>query len=124
MFVRRTRTRSGPYGTVCHTFRLVRSERDGAKVRQCALLNLGRHCDIPQERWPPLCRRFEQILARMARPASDRATRAWLRSASGAGELLGTDFESFGLMQLYRASDALAKHRNGDGGCGRPHPAR
>ena len=51
------------------------------------------------------------ILARMARPASERATHAWLRDASGAGELLGTDFESVRLMQLRRASDVLAKHR-------------
>ena len=63
MFVRRTRTRSGPDGTAYHTFRLVRSERDGAKVRQRTLLNLGRHFDIPKERWPLLCRRVEEILA-------------------------------------------------------------
>ena len=204
MFVRRTRTRSGPDDTAYHTFRLVRSERDGAKVRQRTLLNLGRHFDIPKERWPLLCRRVEEILAaqdsllrcpedvereagrlaerllalgaaapasgtgddlqtirvstlrqsrprrvgveqvglwaleqaglpallaglgvgrslrhaalalilaRLARPASERATHAWLRATSGAGELLGTDFESVSLMQLYRASDALMKHR-------------
>ena len=202
MFVRRARTRRGPDGTACHTFRLVRSERDGAGVRQRTLLNLGRHFDIPKERWPLLCRRVGEtlaardsllrcpedaereagrlaerlleldgadpgagddlqtvrvstlrqsrprrvgveqvglraleragqpalladlgvgrsprhaapalILARMARPASERATHDWLRDASGAGELLGTDFESVSLMQLYRASDVLAKHR-------------
>ena len=63
MFVRRARTRSGPDGTACHAFRLVRSECDGARVRQRTLLNLGRHSDIPKERWCLLCRRVEEILA-------------------------------------------------------------
>ena len=45
------------------------------------------------------------IIARMARPGSERATRRWL------GELLGVDFETMGPMRLYRASDALMAHR-------------
>ena len=63
MFVRRARTRRGSDGTACHAFRLARSERDGARVRQRTLLNLGRHFDIPKERWPLLCRRVGEILA-------------------------------------------------------------
>ena len=202
MFVRRTRTRATD-GAVYHTHRLVRSERDGARVRQRTLLNLGRHFDIDRERWPLLCQRVEQILdgrvdlfgdapaaveaeaqriaeqllargaapggdaggaeavavgslalarprgvgvehaalwalgelglpalleslgvnaalrdaalgsvvARMAHPASERATMRWLRTRSAAGELLGVDFETMGAMQLYRASDALVAHR-------------
>ena len=202
MFVRRTRTRATD-GAVYHTHRLVRSERDGARVRQRTLLNLGRHFDIDRERWPLLCQRVEQILdgqgdlfgdapaaleaeaqriaeqllargaapggdaggveevavgslalarprsvgvehaalwalrrlglpalleslgvnaalrdaalgsvvARMAHPASERATMRWLRTRSAAGELLGVDFETMGAMQLYRASDALTAHR-------------
>ena len=39
MFIRRTRTRS--IGDSYFTFRLVRSERIGSKVRQRTLLNLG-----------------------------------------------------------------------------------
>ena len=54
---------------------------------------------------------LDLILARMARPASEPATHALLRDASGAGELLGTDFESVSLMPLRRASDVLVKHR-------------
>ena len=203
MFVRRTRTRATG-GAVYHTHRLVRSERDGGRVRQRTLLNLGRHFDVDRELWPLLCQRVEQILdgrgelfgdapgdveteaqriaaqllargaapaddaaagveavavgslalarprsvgvehaalwalrelglpallerlgvnaaqrdaalgsvvARMAHPASERATMRWLRGRSAAGELLGVDFETMGAMQLYRASDALMAHR-------------
>ena len=51
------------------------------------------------------------IVARMARPGSERATRRWLGERSALGELLGVDFEAMGAMQLYRASDALMAHR-------------
>ena len=51
------------------------------------------------------------IVGRLAHPASERATHHWLQERSGLGELLGGDFETVGAMQLYRASDALVKHR-------------
>ena len=51
------------------------------------------------------------IIARMARPGSERAARRWLGERSALGELLGVDFETLELMQLYRASDALMAHR-------------
>ena len=51
------------------------------------------------------------IVGRLAHPASERATHRWLQQRSGLGELLGVDFETVGAMQLYRASDALVKHR-------------
>ena len=51
------------------------------------------------------------IVARMARPGSERATRRWLAERSALGELLEVDFETMGPMQLYRASDALMAHR-------------
>ena len=205
MFIRRTRTRAdGEY----FTFRLVRSERIGNKVRQRTLLNLGRHFDVAQSQWPMLCRRIDELLAgqmplssdvppalethaqritaallagdrigtaspptdrgpdlqhvdvdslellrprsvgvehvglwaveklalpdlferlgigpslrtaavgsivaRMARPGSERATRRWLGERSALGELLGADFETMGPMRLHRASDALMAHR-------------
>ena len=207
MFVRRTKSRQTD-GASYHTHRLVRSERDGGRVRQRTLLNLGRHFDIDRERWPPLCQRVEaalagqtdlfddvpadvereaqrivaqlvargaqppapgdaqpagdlqtvavdslalvrprsvgaehvalwalaqlglpalleslgvnaalrdaalgSVVARMAFPASERATHRWLRERSAVGELLGVDFETVGAMQLYRASDALMAHR-------------
>ena len=51
------------------------------------------------------------IVGRLARPGSERATWGWLRRRSGLGELLDFDFETLSLMQMYRASDALMKHR-------------
>jgi len=52
------------------------------------------------------------IIARMAQPASERATRRWLEQRSGLGELLEGDFEGLAENALYRASDALMKHRS------------
>jgi hypothetical protein len=51
------------------------------------------------------------IVGRMAHPGSELATHAWLQQRSGLGELLGFDFEAMDLNRLYRASDALHKHR-------------
>ena len=51
------------------------------------------------------------IIARMARPGSERATRRWLAERSALDELLGVDFQTLEPMQLYRASDALMTHR-------------
>ena len=51
------------------------------------------------------------IVGRLARPGSERATWGWLRRRSGLGELLDFDFQTLSLMQMYRASDALMKHR-------------
>ncbi len=61
MFVCRTRTRSRD-GKHYFTFRLVRSQRHGAKVRQRTLLNLGSQFAIPQQHWRTLCLRVRQIL--------------------------------------------------------------
>lgn len=61
MFIRRTRTRRHNEDYV--TFRLVRSERTGAKVQQRTLLNLGRHFEVAPPDWPRLCQRIEDILA-------------------------------------------------------------
>ena len=51
------------------------------------------------------------IIARMAAPGSERATRRWLVETSGLGELLDVDFEAMNPMRFYRASDALLRHR-------------
>ena len=51
------------------------------------------------------------IVARMARPGSERATRRWLGERSALGELLEVDFETMGPMQLYPRLDALMAHR-------------
>lgn len=208
MFIRRSPTRNKAIGESYFTFRLVRTERVGGKVRQVTLLNLGRYFPLAQDQWPALCARIEQLtcgqasllpvelsdaaerlaqryagqlvaraapepapaaaaapetvavaldslellrprtvgvehaglwalstlglldlfrelgltgaqqavlignlIGRLAQPASERATWAWLRESSGLGELLDVDFEAFPLMALYRASDVLVKHR-------------
>ena len=62
MFIRQTRTNNKATGEGYYTFRLVRGERIGGKVRQITVLNLGRHFPIKQEDWPLLCSRIEQLL--------------------------------------------------------------
>jgi transposase len=217
MYIRRTQTRSTATGETYVTYRLVRSERQGQKVRAVTLLNLGRHFALPREQWPELCARLAELLAgqqallpiastpaveaaaqryaalllarhgerheaptaaggagavvatgtdlqtvdiaslefvrprsigveavglwalqalgfiellislgvagplrslivgaivgRLAHPASERATRRWLGQHSGLGELLEVDFEALAENALYRAGDALLKHR-------------
>jgi len=48
-----------------------------------------------------------QIVARMAQPASERATHAWLQRHSALGELWGCDFERLSLTRLYQVADGL-----------------
>jgi len=226
MFIRQTRTNNKATGEGYFTFRLVRGERIGGRVRQITVLNLGRHFPIKQEDWPLLCSRIEQLLqpqeillaipcpepieraaqryvgqlvaralpqeaaadadgtvasqgastpavtvpastpdfqevdidslqqtlprtvgvehvalhaleqlgfveklaelglngvmraamlgnliGRMAQPASELATWAWLQNQSALGELLDVDFAGLSHMRLYRASDLLMQHR-------------
>lgn len=51
------------------------------------------------------------IIGRMCQPRSELATWNWMKNKSAIGELLEFDFESMPLMQLYRASDRLLKHK-------------
>ena len=51
------------------------------------------------------------IIGRMCEPRSELATWNWMKTKSAVGELLEFDFESMPLMQLYRASDRLLKHK-------------
>ena len=208
MFIRRSATRNTITGESYFTYRLVRTERVGAKVRQITLLNLGREFAVPQQDWPVLCLRIEQLLSaqdtllaaqccerieaaaqryagqlviraptigrtavarapdfrevdidsvedrqprsvgveqvalaamsklgfvekltqlglngasraavignvigRMAKPASELATWKWLHRESALGELIDVNFQALPLIRLYRASDALVKHR-------------
>jgi transposase len=63
MYIRRTQTRSTATGETYVTYRLVRSERRGQKVRAVTVLNLGRHFALPREQWPALCARLEELLS-------------------------------------------------------------
>lgn len=64
MFIRRTTTRRAASGETYHTYRLVESRREGDRVRQATLLNLGRHFDLPEAHWPSLCVRLSQLLGK------------------------------------------------------------
>ena len=217
MFIRRTQTRNRTSGEPYITHRLVQTARVGGAVKQTTLLNLGSHFDLPQQQWPALAGRIDDLLrgqsslpdaalsevgetlaqryaaqlialqpsaasitagaaraesvsgeadryqevdldsldlvrprsvgvehaalsamrqcglqdklgalglnrpqiaaavgniiGRMAHPGSELATHAWLQQRSALGELIGFDFEVMDLNRLYRASDALYKHR-------------
>ena len=62
MFIRQTLTNNKITGEGYFTFRLVRGERVGGKVRQITVLNLGRHFPVKQDDWPLLCLRLDQLL--------------------------------------------------------------
>ena len=54
MYIRRTTIKSRRTGEPYYTYRLVESVRLEGRVRQCTLVNLGRHFDVPREQWAPL----------------------------------------------------------------------
>ena len=62
MFIRRTQTRNRVSGEPYVTHRLVHSARAGNAIKQTTVLNLGCHFDLPQEHWPALARRVDELL--------------------------------------------------------------
>jgi transposase len=62
MFIRRTQTRNRTSGEPYTTHRLVQTSRVGASVKQTTLLNLGSHFDLPQQEWPALAKRIDELL--------------------------------------------------------------
>ena len=62
MFIRRARSRTTESGQSYFSYRLVRSERRGERVRQRTLLNLGSEFPIERRHWPALCARIQQLL--------------------------------------------------------------
>jgi len=62
MFIRRTNTRNRTTGEPYFTHRLVDAIRIGRAVKQRTLLNLGTRFDLPQDQWPALAARIDQIL--------------------------------------------------------------
>ena len=62
MFIRRARTRTNEQGEAYYSYRLVRSEREGERVRQRTLLNLGSEFPIAREHWRGLCTRIQELL--------------------------------------------------------------
>jgi len=62
VFIRRTQTRNRTSGEPYTTHRLVETSRVGASVKQTTLLNLGSHFDLPQQEWPALAKRIDELL--------------------------------------------------------------
>jgi transposase len=62
VFIRRTQTRNRTSGEPYTTHRLVQTSRVGASVKQTTLLNLGSHFDLPQQEWPALAKRIDELL--------------------------------------------------------------
>ncbi len=61
---------------------------------------------------PQIAAALGNVIARMAAPASELATHAWLQQRSALGELIGYDYEGMELQRLYRSADQLLKHRD------------
>ncbi len=78
-------------------------------MRQCGLQDKLAELGLNR---PQIAAAMGNIVGRMAHPGSELATYAWLQQRSALGELIGFDFESMELSRLYRASDALYKHRD------------
>lgn len=62
MFIRRTTIKSRTDAEPYFTYRLVESLREGSRVRQRTLLNLGRHFEVPREQWGALAQRIEYLV--------------------------------------------------------------
>lgn len=77
-------------------------------IRQCRLEDKLSELGLNR---PQIAAAVGNIVARMAQPCSELATHAWLKDTSALGELIDHDFETMDLNRLYRASDALYKHR-------------
>jgi transposase len=63
MYIRRTTIKSRHTGEPYYTYRLVESIREGERVRQRTLLNLGRHFEVPRAQWAALVQRIEHLVS-------------------------------------------------------------
>jgi hypothetical protein len=54
----KSRQTAEPY----YTYRMVESIREGGRVRQRTLLNLGRHFEVPRAQWCAFVQRIEQLV--------------------------------------------------------------
>ncbi len=79
-----------------------------AAMRQCGLEDKLKQLGLNR---PQIAAALGNIVGRMAQPGSELATHAWLGETSALGELIDFDFQAMDLNRLYRASDALYKHR-------------
>ena len=97
-----------------NTLELIRPRRVGIEqlaLHACKQLKLDDRLKALGFNRHQLAAAMGNIIARMAHPASELATHAWLQQRSGLGELIGYDFEAMGLDRLYQVSDLLWKHK-------------
>jgi len=90
MYIRRTSIKSRRGGEPYFTYRLVESVREGTRIRQRTVTNLGRHFDVPRDQWPTLVQRVEELL-------------------HGQQDLLGTELEA-GLSSVAEHIAAQVTH--------------
>lgn len=62
MYIRKTQIQKKKDGGRYYTYRIVESQRIGEKVAQVTLLNLGTDFSFPDEQWPILTKRIQDIL--------------------------------------------------------------
>ncbi len=62
MYIRKTKIKNSKAGDAYYSYRIVESLREGNKVKQKTLLNLGKHFDIDPAHWSSLTLRIEQLL--------------------------------------------------------------
>ena len=62
MYIRKTQIQKKKAGGHYYTYRIVESLRIGKKVNQRTLLNLGAEFSFPEEQWPILIKRIQEIL--------------------------------------------------------------
>ncbi len=62
MYIRKTQIQKKKSGGHYFTYRIVESQRIGKKVHQRTLLNLGAEFSLPEEQWPLLIKRIQEIL--------------------------------------------------------------
>jgi transposase len=67
MYIRQTKTKTSTTSENYTTFRIVDGVREGAKVKQRTILNLGKYFDLPENLWGLLCARIDEILSGMQR---------------------------------------------------------
>lgn len=60
---------------------------------------------------PQVAMALGSVVARMAKPGSEKATWSWLTEQSALEELLDVDFSRQSKMRLYRVSDLLIRHK-------------
>ena len=97
-----------------HSIEVVKPRSVGAEhvcLEALRELNLPVILDEAGFNAPQKATALGNIVGRMCKPCSERATSKWLANRSALGELLNFDFESMALMQLYRASDLLLKNK-------------